>query len=322
MPDTIPEGSPESQVLETLVEIMKSANTPDVWQAQSILLRRLALQGDVVGSRVPAPLNITEVGGYLNLLETLEQPELRGQALAGILGVAGPNPPLGWVTAVPPLTMVAIANDRPEGAAQAAMPLRIAIRSDFLAAFQQAIASLHAHGGTLPLISPAASLPGPQAPPADDVLSFLGRVLQVVPSSALQNAAIDPIVLARAQGTSDPLEITSRVLAPGAEAVAPTDWDALECDANSCALVPAANAQFISVALLLATAGFYPADPLPEPGSNTEHAWSRLTNVTGLVAGVTQLGDELSLLYDQATVNGSGLANRLHWTWNGTTFAP
>lgn len=322
MPDTIPQGSPESQVLETLVEIMKSANTPDVWQAQSILLRRLALQGDVVGSRVPAPLNITEVGGYLNLLETLEQPELRGQALAGILGVAGPNPPLGWVTAVPPLAMVTVANDRPEGAAQATMPLSIAIRSDFLEAFQGAMASLHAQGGTLPLISAALPLTGSQSPMPDDVLPYLGRVLQVVPSAALQDASTDPIVLARPQGTTDPLEITSRVLAPGAEPVAAANWDALECDDTACALVPAANEQLIPVAPILASAGFYPADPLAEPGNNSEHEWSRLTNVTGLIAGVTQLGDELSLLYDQATIGGSVFANRLHWTWNGTAFAP
>lgn len=321
MPDTIPEGSPEGRVLEALVDIMKSANTPDVWQAQTILLRRLALQGDVVGSRVPAPKNITEIGGYLNLLETLEQPEIRGQALAGILGVAGPNPPAGWLTVVPPLTMVTIANDRPEGAAQAATPLSIAVRSDFVAALQQALTALHDQGAMLPLISPSAPLPGTQSAMPSDVLPYLGRVLQVVPSAALQDPATDPVVLARPQGTTDPVEVTARVLAAGPVAVPAANWDALQCTAASCALVAAAGAQLVPVAPLLASAGFYPAEPLPQPANNTEHAWSRFTNVTGLVAGTTRLGDELSLLYDQATIGTSGFASRLHWTWDGTTFA-
>lgn len=89
--------------MQALVDIVKAANTTDAMQAQAILLRRLALQGDVTGSRVPPPQNITEIGGYLNYLENLNQPEMRAQALAGILGVAGPNPPLGWQTTMPPV---------------------------------------------------------------------------------------------------------------------------------------------------------------------------------------------------------------------------
>jgi len=322
MPDTIPEGSPEGKVLEALVDIMKSANTPDVWQAQTILLRRLALQGDVVGSRVPAPKNITEIGGYLNLLEELQQPELRGQALAGILGVAGPNPPAGWVTTFPPLTMVTIANDRPEGVAQPAIPLSLSVRSDFVQALQQALTTIHDQGGMLPLISPVGPLPGAQHPAPADALPFLGRVLQVVPAAALVDPTTDPVVLARAQGTTDPPEVTARVLAAGPVAVPATNWDALECDPTACSFVAAAGAQLIPVGPPLATAGFYPASPLPEPADNTDHAWSRFTNVTGLIAGTTKLGDELALLYDQPTIGNSAFASMLHWTWNGTAFAP
>ncbi|HPI74898.1 MAG TPA: hypothetical protein PLZ01_15900, partial [bacterium] len=81
---------------ESLLELFQQAHNPDLCEAQNILLRRLALQGDVVGSRVPAPQNITEIGGYLNLLRESKQEEMLAQVLAGILGVAGPNPPLGW----------------------------------------------------------------------------------------------------------------------------------------------------------------------------------------------------------------------------------
>ena len=49
--------------------------------------------GDVFLYRIPATLNITEVGGYLNLLEKVKQPGLRDRAsaIASALGIAGPK---------------------------------------------------------------------------------------------------------------------------------------------------------------------------------------------------------------------------------------
>ncbi len=44
--------------------------------------------------------------------------------------------------------------------------------------------------------------------------------------------------------------------------------------------------------------------------------------VGGFVAGTTQLGDELSLLYRQDQIAGSVFAAMLTWKWNGTVFAP
>jgi hypothetical protein len=41
-----------------------------------------------------------------------------------------------------------------------------------------------------------------------------------------------------------------------------------------------------------------------------------------LVAGETELGQELSLLYRQDQIAGSAYASMLTWTWNGTAFAP
>ena len=41
---------------------------------------------------IPPPLNITEIGGYLNLLQELGQEEIRSGAVASALGVAGPPP--------------------------------------------------------------------------------------------------------------------------------------------------------------------------------------------------------------------------------------
>ena len=47
-----------------------------------------------MGSRIPPPRNVSEIGGYFNLLSSLNETTMREQALAGILGVAGPAQPL------------------------------------------------------------------------------------------------------------------------------------------------------------------------------------------------------------------------------------
>src|SRR5439155_9686929 len=90
-----------SQIVGSLVNLVAAGTSSDALQAQSVLMRRLALEGDVIGSRVPPPRNITEVGGYLNLLTKLKESAMEEQALAGILGVAGPSPALGWVASQP-----------------------------------------------------------------------------------------------------------------------------------------------------------------------------------------------------------------------------
>ena len=80
---------------------------------------------------MPPPRNITEIGGYLNLLETLNQDVIRSQMLAATLGVAGPNPTPGFTPTAPVLFDVQRANDRPSGPTQASVPVQFAIRSDF-----------------------------------------------------------------------------------------------------------------------------------------------------------------------------------------------
>jgi hypothetical protein len=85
--------------------------------------------------------------------------------------------------------------------------------------------------------------------------------------------------------------------------------------------VPLNGALVVPVAPLLAAAGFYPASPLPQPTSSASTAWAHFTNVTGLVAGTTRLGDELSLLYDPDVVAQSVFNNMLNWVWNGAQFA-
>jgi hypothetical protein len=197
------------------------------------------------------------------------------------------------------------------------------VRSDFVAALQAALKTLHDQGATLPLLSPLRPLP-PSAPgvsPPDDALPYLGRTLDLVPATALRDPTTDPVALVRAQGSSDPFLPASQVITAGSVAVAPANYDALKCDATACAAVQLNGARFVPIAPVLAAAGFYPTAPFPQPTSVASVAWAHFTNVTGLVSGVTKLGDELSLLYPPAAIASSVFADRLYWVWNGTGFA-
>lgn len=322
MADETTSSALEEQALSALIDMLKSASTPDALQAQTILLRRMALQGDITGSRVPAPRNITEIGGYLNLLDDLKQPEILSQTLTAILGVAGPNPPLGWLSAKPPLSMVALSNDRPAGPAQPTIPLTFTVRSDFSAGLQAAITFLHDRGCALPLLTPAPILPqaGAGITPQTDVLPFLGRVLSIAPAAALHDHTADTVVLARAQGSGELFQVMARVLNPGSVAVEPANWDVLECDAVSCTPMAVNAVRYVPLGPCLASSGFYAGSPAPQPVSLSSVNWARFTNVTGLVVGVTKLVEELSLLYSAADINSSILASRLQWVWNGSTF--
>jgi hypothetical protein len=315
-------GSLQEQAVTALLDVIKTASSPDIAQAQALLLRRLALEGDVVGSRIPAPRNITEIGGYINLLGDFGQPEMRAQMLAGALGVSGPNPQLGWLAKAPPLSWTSITNDRPAGPAQPQIPLTVTVRSDFTAALQAVLKQLHDRGCALPLQATARSLPPliAGASPPDDVLPLLGRTLEIVASAALADPENDPVAVAR-KGT-DPFAVVARVLAAGSVAVTSDAWDALKCDASSCTVVPppATGRAYVAVGPMLAGAGFYPASPGVQPTKNSDSGWARFTNITGLIPGSTRLGDELALLYSTDDIAASILATRVSWVWNGTTF--
>src|SRR3989442_15326015 len=110
-----PKVTPETysdRVVSAMIDVLKTATSPEMMQAQQILLRRLALAGDLIPSRMPPARNITEVGGDLNLLETSDQPELRAQEVPSVLGVARPNPPPGWGPTAPAAFSPPRPNDR------------------------------------------------------------------------------------------------------------------------------------------------------------------------------------------------------------------
>jgi hypothetical protein len=313
-----------STIVGTLVNTLNAATSPDALEAQNILMRRLALEGDVVGSRVPPPRNITEIGGYLNILSDLQEGAMREQALAGILGVAGPVQAQGFVEQTTPLSMVALANDRPAGAAQPSIPTSAFVRSDFVAAVQAAVKALHAQGGTLPLTGPSTlTLPpgGPGAVMPANVLFFLGRTLTLAPAAALANPATDPLALIRASGSTDPFAVAANAINPATNPVTKANFDALQATATTTTTVPLTAASFIPLGAVLAAAGFYQPSPPPQPASNLDTSWATFTNVTGLVVGHTILGDELTLLHQPSEIAASVFASLLNTVWNGVTFA-
>jgi IPT/TIG domain len=310
-----------STIVGSLVNLVSASTSPAAQEAQNILLRRLALEGDVVGARAPPPRNITEIGGYLNLMEKLNETAMREQTLAGILGVAGPSPALGWDTPTP-LAMVTLPNDRHPGAAQASIPTGALVRSDFVTALQAALKTLHDQGATLPLTgSSVITLPkaGPGVTAPANILFYLGRTLMLAPQTVLVNPNADPLALIRSN-PGDPFAVASRVQSPGPVSVTPATYDALQCTATTSTTVSTTGA-FVPIGPVLAAVGFYQPSPPPQPANNTDISWASFNNITGLVAGVTLLGDELGILYQPALIAQSVFAPLLNTIWNGTTFA-
>ncbi|MDD5199092.1 MAG: hypothetical protein PHC88_04755 [Terrimicrobiaceae bacterium] len=312
-----------TDVMSALAAILQSSVSPDALAAQNLLLRRLSTEGDVFSSRIPVPRNITEVGGYLNLLDTLGETVMREQALASALGVAGPNPTPGFSPSAPVLYDVQRANDRPAGAAQPTIPVQFSIRNDFAAAFDAALKTIHDAGCALPILGSPHPLPpaGPGATPPADLLPFLGRALDLMPTAALVDPDADPLALAQATGTTK-LEVVARQLnaaAPNAASVTAQSWDAYKCDANACATVTASRT-YLPLTPILNAAGWYQkAPPVPaklsQPG-----AWNHWINVTGLIPNVSTFGDEIRQRVTPGELAASSLRDAVTWVWDGQGF--
>ncbi len=68
-------------------KLLEQEVSPEMLEIKRTILRRIATEGDIRPSRIPAPLNITEIGGYINLLMKLRQEEMLRQAISSILGL-------------------------------------------------------------------------------------------------------------------------------------------------------------------------------------------------------------------------------------------
>lgn len=311
------------KVADALADILRSATTPDALAAQNLLLRRLAVEGDVFSSRVPAPRNITEVGGYLNLLETLNESDMREQVLAATLGVAGPNPTPGFSPSAPLLYDLQRTNDRPAGPSQASVPVQFAMRNDFAPAVDAALKIIHDAGCALPILSAPRGLPAatPGAVPPSDLLPFLGRTLDLMPTAALTDPDADPLAVAHLGAAS--LEVVARQLdatAPNAAALTAQSWSAFKCDANACAEA-AAIRTYLSLTPILNAAGWYQKPSITAPAKLSQPgAWNHWINITGLIPNVTTFGSEISHRVTRGELAGSSLRDAVTWVWDGTTF--
>ena len=315
----------DDQVLSALADILRTGTDPDVLESQRILLRRIALEGNIVASPVPAPKNVTEVGGWVNLLGTLGQTDTLTQMLASALGVAGPATPIGLSGDAPTLAFISLPNDRPDGPAQPTFATSFSMRTDMADAFSQALQRIRGSGCALPLYTPPRLLP--VATPGQalqlDLLAILGRTIQVAPSALLSDSATDSVAIARLE--SDPpdrWQLLVREL-DGQSRVAFGSWIAYQATDANVAVQPPAQRQFLPIGTILADAGWYSAQPFAAPASATQQgSLPRLVNITGLIKAQTRLGDELLLLYPRPAVMASPLAGMLSWLWNGTTFVP
>ena len=70
-----------------LMEFLKQETSEEAIKIRNLMMKRIATEGSVTASRIPAPKNITELGGYINLLTSLGEDEMRRQTIAAALGV-------------------------------------------------------------------------------------------------------------------------------------------------------------------------------------------------------------------------------------------
>lgn len=303
---------------DALAAVIRSAASPQVQEAQVLLLRRLALEGSVLPSRIPAPLNITEVGGYLNLLAGSSSAAMHGSALAAALGLASPAaitwdeapPPLGWGVVPNPIDTTSFA------------PLAASMRADLAQAWQARVAPrLEALGASIPLWSRPLRLPatGAEADSAD-LIELVGRRAWIHPAAALGAPETDPIVLGRAD--TDPAEVLRVTVRATSAKVTPVAWNALVWDSVANALIerPIGSAKLTDVGPIVGAAGFILASDPPRPPQRFDLGWGTMTNSSGLLPGLTRLGDELGSVWSSREIGRSALGSRLDYVWNGATF--
>ncbi|MFA3916407.1 hypothetical protein [Ruegeria hyattellae] len=320
------ETSIDEDVAQAIISILETTNSPAIQRAREVIAHRLAISGDVAPSRIPPPRNITEVGGYLNLLTEYDEVEQRSRMIAAALGIAGPQINLPQPGALPPLSFVTRAQVRPVGPQQASFPLDFSLRSDFIEAFDTALVGIAARGGAMPVQSALRNLPlaGGMAPadgPAQ--IDLIGRLLRLAPTAALRDPAVDPLSITRPDA-GGAFQVMARVIDPAATdagTIPAEDWASWQCDAAQCSEVTSNDARF-DLTPILNAAGWHQPSALSNPTTVTDAGnWSVWHNITGLVPGETRFGDELNLLYPAEAILTSPVFAQLDFVWTGSEFA-
>ena len=284
---------------KVLLEILKQEVSPEATEARNMILRRIATESPVMPSRIPAPSNITEIGGYINLLERMGHGAMAKGMLSSILGQPAP---ISDAIAAPRAPMEFFSthdSDRPKCSGVASLPLSFSMRGVFVRPFLSVLESLHAMGAYLPIMAPPILLPDiGQYIDRSEAMAIIGRRIEVAPQSAMVDPETDPIVVTRsglfARGGETEIEVSALTRSSEGEKTI--------------------SANLIGIEPLLARAGWYPArvsDPQDLLG---------LTNITGLVPGRSAYGDELSRLYTASQIASSGIRDLASWIWDGMEF--
>jgi len=309
-----------SKAVEALIDVLKTSNDPEIIKTQQMLLRRLATSGDLTMSRNPAPKNITDVGGYLNLLDT--DPAMKKTFISSLLGIPTPLDELEWTLDEPSIPYVSIDNNRPAGAAQASLPLTLKMRFDFSDHFIKARKKLNQLNCQLPLVADQPQLPSSVLITDQlDMLQLMGRKLDIMPGTLLVNPEEDPIAIAKLE--SDNGTYYQLVLREQGETqnVEEKSWVTLKLENGVIKEQAPANRRYKPIETIMAEAGWYIKDKTQIPTSLTDlGGFDSFINTTGLIKDKTKVVHELDLLYTGHAITTSKLVDQLNSIWNGEKF--
>jgi len=62
-------------IVTLAARLLQQETSPEVQKIKLDILRRIATESDIKPARIPAPMNITEIGGYINLMMRLKKEE-------------------------------------------------------------------------------------------------------------------------------------------------------------------------------------------------------------------------------------------------------
>lgn len=72
---------------ELAAKLLEQETSEQMMKIRQLIMLRMAMEGSVNASRIPAPMNITEVGGYYNLLAKQKEQTMLRQVVSSALGL-------------------------------------------------------------------------------------------------------------------------------------------------------------------------------------------------------------------------------------------
>ena len=85
--NTVQQKPEDAGLQQYLLKLLENETSAESLAIKNLIIKRIALEGDVKPARIPAPMNITQIGGYMNLMEQLNLSKLQERTLTSILGL-------------------------------------------------------------------------------------------------------------------------------------------------------------------------------------------------------------------------------------------